>query len=352
MNLRPAVVRALRELGLTGDSGELTSLLLLPRIRGKRGLLIWLGRRSRSPVAFGKLALDAAARRAVGEEVRTLSRLHLTLPDELAPFVPDAVIQPVRGDQAVAVQRAVGDRTLLEAPSTASPAGSAATLPARVEASLDWLHRFHTRRFSEMSPEPLEAHLWNTVRRIQAAYAEMGLPCPTTLRAGAPLGWWKPDELGFPLPRVRQHGDFAVQNLVTRNGAFSGVVDWEEYGQVEFPLYDLWTFGKSMLSERAGRPASWAELREITSTPRARLRDPSVRAWATARDRFLKAAGLESFDAERLLRLQVLHWIGMTLVQIRRDGGPAEQALSESWLRVFEGWLGLETLDKPGEGTR
>jgi aminoglycoside phosphotransferase (APT) family kinase protein len=42
-----------------------------------------------------------------------------------------------------------------------------------------------------------------------------------------------------PLPRVSQHGDFTLGNLLAGPKGTVGVVDWEEFGQIRTPAYDL-----------------------------------------------------------------------------------------------------------------
>ena len=47
-------------------------------------------------------------------------------------------------------------------------------------------------------------------------------------------------ELGdAPLPRVNQHGDFTLGNLLAGPTGSVVVVDWEEFGQIRTPAYDL-----------------------------------------------------------------------------------------------------------------
>ena len=41
------------------------------------------------------------------------------------------------------------------------------------------------------------------------------------------------------LPRVPQHGDFSLGNVLVRRGGGVVVVDWEDYGAVRLPGYDL-----------------------------------------------------------------------------------------------------------------
>jgi aminoglycoside phosphotransferase (APT) family kinase protein len=42
-----------------------------------------------------------------------------------------------------------------------------------------------------------------------------------------------------PLPRVAQHGDFTLGNLLAGPKGSVVVVDWEEFGQIKTPAYDL-----------------------------------------------------------------------------------------------------------------
>ncbi|CAN5730846.1 hypothetical protein BH11PSE8_BH11PSE8_06340 [soil metagenome] len=77
------------------------------------------------------------------------------------------------------------------------------------------------------------------------------------------------------LGRVPQHGDLVINNLAYSEGRLI-VFDWEDYGKVELPGFDLFTLSLSMLSGDAGA------IRAMTdpNTPDKRLLDFLQRACA------------------------------------------------------------------------
>jgi thiamine kinase-like enzyme len=50
------------------------------------------------------------------------------------------------------------------------------------------------------------------------------------------------------LPQLPQHGDFCVDNLLVRPDGRIVVIDWEEFGAVRLPAYDLLTLFASVES--------------------------------------------------------------------------------------------------------
>ena len=82
----------------------------------------------------------------------------------------------------------------------------------------------------------LEREVLETLTQLESrsAASDLGLAALCSrmreqLHGLAPLG----------LPRVPQHGDFSLGNVLVRRGGGVVVVDWEDYGAVRLPGYDL-----------------------------------------------------------------------------------------------------------------
>jgi hypothetical protein len=59
------------------------------------------------------------------------------------------------------------------------------------------------------------------------------------------------------LPRIPQHGDLFVDNLLSEGRAWR-VVDWESFGSIDLPFYDLITLLLSLLGVGIETPDQWA----------------------------------------------------------------------------------------------
>jgi Ser/Thr protein kinase RdoA (MazF antagonist) len=60
------------------------------------------------------------------------------------------------------------------------------------------------------------------------------------------------------LPVIPQHGDLYVGNILSDHGRWH-LVDWENFGAVDLPLYDLTTFLLSVLWQSGKKAGKWAD---------------------------------------------------------------------------------------------
>ena len=65
---------------------------------------------------------------------------------------------------------------------------------------------------------------------------------------------------GLRLPRVPAHGDFTPANLLVDGQGKLGVIDWDRYGDITIPFFDLLTFVERITPKGAnmyleGKPA-------------------------------------------------------------------------------------------------
>jgi hypothetical protein len=95
------------------------------------------------------------------------------------------------------------------------------------------------------------------------------------------------------LPAVPQHGDFYSGNLLSAGKRWY-IVDWESFGMIDLPLYDLLTFCVSLLRSAGEMPDRWPAA--LTSEI------PALIA------RYCAAFGLSAADARLLLPLALANW--------------------------------------------
>ena len=106
------------------------------------------------------------------------------------------------------------------------------------------------------------------------------------------------------LPVIPQHGDLAAGNVLV-SGRKIHIVDWESFGLVDLPLYDLLTFLLSLLLVSGNDPNAWdRKLAEAASRATSKY---AVRLGLTAETRAL------------LLPLSITNWFHLHTAEGRRD---------------------------------
>jgi thiamine kinase-like enzyme len=116
------------------------------------------------------------------------------------------------------------------------------------------------------------------------------------------------------LPVIPQHGDLYSGNILSHRGRFY-VVDWESFGMIDLPFFDLLILLYSLLRDTGETPASWhpALMRQIPS---------SIRSYAQRLD-------LGSAELPLLLPLALANWFFLHL----KDG---HKAFTESMYRSIQ----------------
>jgi aminoglycoside phosphotransferase (APT) family kinase protein len=141
----------------------------------------------------------------------------------------------------------------------------------------DWPSKDRCRR---MVWEPLESlERFSKVASVEAGCAK--------LRASISAEWVD------SLPIVPQHGDLFQGNLLSHGNQWR-VVDWENFGRVDFPFFDLLTLLFSILRARGETPETW---------------DPVlVKQVPSLIEFYTQKMGLSSADVTRLLPLALANW--------------------------------------------
>jgi hypothetical protein len=168
-------------------------------------------------------------------------------------------------------------------------------------------------RYRRMAQDPLE----NAARSASSAVRS---GCDRLLRS-IDAKWLD------SLPVIPQHGDFFPDNVSLFQGQ-SRVLDWETFGAIDLPLYDLVTFLASLVVP--------------TESALSTLDVKTARDVQAAVERYAKGIGLTHADIELLLPLSLVNWRllmqldGRTKFVARMDG-LIEHYFEhpEIWHRVF-----------------
>ncbi len=125
------------------------------------------------------------------------------------------------------------------------------------------------------------------------------------------------------LPVIPQHGDFFSGNLLLHKEHWH-IVDWETFGFVDLPLYDLFTFCLSLLRAGAGNPETWpASLPSLIA--------PLV-------SRYCKQFSLLRSDGAVLLPLTLVNWFHIQWADGRREFAERTYEAIESYFRDTDAW--------------
>jgi hypothetical protein len=145
-----------------------------------------------------------------------------------------------------------------------------------------------------------------------------------------------PDWL-MSLPTIPQHGDLFLGNILCHRGV-ARIVDWESFGFVDLPLYDLITFCFSLLrgeDDRAEPLPRWA----MNQMP------PLI-------GRYCKAVGLDNLELRWLVPLSLMNWFQLQWSEGKREFSQGLYRFIEDYFRRPERWEAfLAAAESAGAGT-
>jgi phosphotransferase family enzyme len=218
------VSRIVETMNWTGAEASRSTSWLVYTNRGQKRssvlLFLFLGGSS-SPRAIVKLSRDAAS---IFREFTALQRLFSRLPDH----VPEPYLHgEIRGLAYFAMEAIAAEAPI--------PINFAGLVPK----ALRGIITFH-RQLAEgpMSHAALGREVLDPLGEFERTWAshhrDLSLLCESLRRRLDIL-------MTVQLPQLPQHGDFCVDNLLVRPDGRIVVIDWEEFGAVRLPAYDLLT---------------------------------------------------------------------------------------------------------------
>jgi aminoglycoside phosphotransferase (APT) family kinase protein len=131
-----------------------------------------------------------------------------------------------------------------------------------------------------------------------------------------------PDWL-LSLPVIPQHGDLFSENLLTAK-AGCHIVDWESFGLVDLPLYDLLTFCLSLFPADSAPPDQWTSswLDQIPKLV----------------DRYCQSLGLDRQQIRFLLPLTLVNWFQLHWAEGRREFNHRLYRIMERYFADVDLW--------------
>ncbi len=172
--------------------------------------------------------------------------------------------------------------------------------PAQLEAAVDALLSIHGSKARK--PAQADRHRRMVLEPLHSL-EQFGQAAP--VRAGCSrLATLCSQEWLGSVPVIPQHGDFCANNLLLYRNQWR-FLDWENYGAIDLPFYDLFTFLVSLLRSGGPTPGSW---------------DPSLIAQVGGLiDRYARGLGAEFPDVSRFLPLALANWFHLHWVDGRRE---------------------------------
>ncbi len=125
------------------------------------------------------------------------------------------------------------------------------------------------------------------------------------------------------LPVVPQHGDFFSGNLLLHRKQWH-IVDWESFGFIDLPLYDVLTFFLSLLQTGEGDAEAWS--------PSLAANIPALMSW------YAEQFGLSRKDMALLLPLTLMNWFHLQWTDGRRAFATRTYKAIENYFRNPESW--------------
>ena len=199
---------------------------------------------------------------------------------------------------------------------------TAASAPSSLSPIVERLTRFHEavrQKPKEGGKERHERQISNPLRLVadfdNSRVVRQG--CDAIAAAATPA--WLND-----IPIVPQHGDLYFGNLLAHAGEYY-FLDWESYGIVDLPTYDLVTLLLSLLNETGDAPSRWE--------PSLRARIPGlVQAYA-------RRIGISRADLGWLLPLAMVNWFALQYQDGREDFSKRMYRLIDEYFRNSEEWM-------------
>jgi aminoglycoside phosphotransferase (APT) family kinase protein len=105
------------------------------------------------------------------------------------------------------------------------------------------------------------------------------------------------------LPVIPQHGDVYSGNILSHKSRFH-IVDWESFGAIDLPFYDVLTLLYSLLRDTGPTPATW-------DPTLVKLAPTLVRSYA-------QRLQLTAADVSHLLPLTLVNWFNLHLKEGRK----------------------------------
>ncbi len=131
------------------------------------------------------------------------------------------------------------------------------------------------------------------------------------------------------LPVIPQHGDLFAGNVLSHHDRWA-VVDWESFGVVDLPFYDLFTLVLSVFRARGDNPVLWDEV--------------LVKQVPTMLDCYTRSLHLSPADIELFLPLTLVNWFHLQCADGRKEFmRPMGRMIQDyfentgSWEKVFRG---------------
>ena len=128
------------------------------------------------------------------------------------------------------------------------------------------------------------------------------------------------------LPVIPQHGDLFSENLLSHRDQYY-IVDWETFGLIDLPLYDLLTFCLSLFPTETARPDQWPAWL-LNQVP------PLIH-------RYCDSLGLDYRNIRFLLPLTLVNWFHLQWSDGRRAFSERMYRTMERYFSAADLWDGL-----------
>lgn len=197
--------------------------------------------------------------------------------------------------------------------------------PAKLKAAAETLASMHKALRNHGTPLGSERHRRMVIEPIETVARLVSEPSVLTgcaeLRARISPEWMD------SLPLIPQHGDLMPGNLLS-DGDRLYVVDWENFGKVDFPFYDLLTLLVSLLTERGERIEHW--------------NSDLVKQVPDLIECYAQQLGLRAENVALLLPLTLANWLHLQWCEGRQQFADRMHKTiqhyfehSDQWLKVF-----------------
>jgi len=167
-----------------------------------------------------------------------------------------------------------------------------------------------SERWRRLVSEPLRTLAqFGSAPAVQAGCKELAARCPA-------------DWIDL-LPLTPQHGDLFASNLLSYRGRWH-VVDWESFGTIDLPFYDVFTLLLSLLRASGETPDKWSV--SLTRQVPALI------------ERYAQSLGLSTRVVSCLFPLALANWFHLQWLDGRREFGALMYQAMDHYFRHPDRW--------------
>lgn len=220
---------------------ELSFLKLSSNYRKGKLILLVFRRGDNAPLLITKMSRILSTQALLRNEYNALTKLHEILPSTIRETIPRPFCLGKINDYYLLTESPIIGRNIASKLSNYKNFLSKRAAFKNFELSFNWLISFRSQVDKTTSQIKL-VKLEDCFESIIENYYQTLKPGKNEKCSIKALQKKSKGFLRETIPRLEQHGDFHPLNIIIKPNGDIGIIDWEYYGLIDFPLFDAFYF--------------------------------------------------------------------------------------------------------------